>query len=374
MRTRLTGAVAASCFLIGALRLSGQTPGDAQALEAGGNWPGAEALWDSLVHEHPDDYRLWTSLGICRSHERKFPDAIAAYKKALSINPKAVEPQLNLGIAYFKSGKLEQAIAPLRMAAAQLPDNQQANLLLGMSLYGTSRYADAAPYLEIARTKDPVNKELQFVLAQAYLWGAQYGKARLEFQSMIKNDPNSSQTHMLLGEAYDGLGKIDQAIDEFQKATQGAPIPNAHFGLGYLLWRKHDYIDAGMEFRKELTVDPTSYQALAYLGDAELKLGQTDLAERDLSKSVSAGGRLWIAEFDLGKIEQDRKNLAAAIEHFRRAAEEDASRIEPHYHLAQIYKANGQEAQARAELAEVSRLNREQTDDLIVKISGSKEK
>jgi tetratricopeptide (TPR) repeat protein len=360
------------CFLLAASVLAGQTPQDAQALENRGDWARAEAVWNNLVRAHPDDYRFWTSLGICRAHEKKFEEAITAYKKALVLNPKAVEPQLNLGVAYFKAGKLEQAITPLRTAASQLPGNQQVNLLLGMCLYGTRRYTDAAPHLEIARAKDPANQDLRFVLAQTYLWGAEYDKARLEFQAMIEDNPNSSQTHMLLGEAYDGLGKADQAIEEFQNAVQSSAVPGAHFGLGYLLWKKHDYVDGATEFRKELNLDPTSYQTLAYLGDAELKLGQTDMADRDLLKSVSIAAKLWIAEFDLGKIEQDRKHLATAREHFKRAAGEDATRVEPHYHLAQIYKAQGDEARASAELAVVSHLQQKQTDDLIVKISGSK--
>ena len=357
--------------LLLALAALGQTPQGAQALEAKGDWTAAETVWTTLVHQHPDDYRYWTSLGACRAHQNKFTQAIAAYKKALSLNRNAAETQFNLGIAYFKSGNLEKAIGPLQTAAPHLPGNRQIDVVLGMALYGLGRYKDAAPYLEAAQANDPQNKELQFVLAQAYLWGGEYDKAKRQFQAMLLSDPNSAQAHMLLGEAYDGLGKTGEAIAEFREATQGPAIPGAHFGLGYLLWKNHDYAAAIPEFQKEVSSDPDNYQCFGYRGDAELKLGQTEAAERDLKKSIAIAPKLWLAEFDLGKIEQDKQQYAAAAQHFKQAAQEDSERAEPHYHLAQVYKAMGQEEEARAQLAIVSRLNQHKTDDLVLKISGT---
>lgn len=45
-----------------------------------------------------------------------------------------------------------------------------------------------------------------------------------------------------------------------------------NFGLGYLRWKMRQYDDAKREFEAELVVDPENPQALAYLGDIEMKL------------------------------------------------------------------------------------------------------
>src|SRR5579875_979240 len=105
--------------------LHAQSPQDAQALEARGEWPEAEAIWKSLTAQHPDDYRFWTSLGICLAHQNKFAEAIRADRKALTLNPKSNEAEFNLGLAFFKSGQLKEAIAPLAHVARTQPSNSQ---------------------------------------------------------------------------------------------------------------------------------------------------------------------------------------------------------------------------------------------------------
>ena len=72
---------------------------------------------------------------------------------------------------------------------------------------------------------------------------------------------------MLLGEVYDGLAKTDEAIAEFRLAASSGNVPDAHFALGYMLWRTRRYEQAVPEFEKELAADPHYYKALAYLGD-----------------------------------------------------------------------------------------------------------
>ena len=68
------------------------------------------------------------------------------------------------------------------------------------------------------------------------------------------------------------MGKTPEAIAEFQAALKVAPQePNVHFGLGYLYWKSHQYDEAKSEFESELLIDPNHPQALAYLGDIEMK-------------------------------------------------------------------------------------------------------
>jgi len=346
------------------------TPQDAQALEARGDWPGAENDWRAITRAHPNDYRFWTSLGISLAHQNKWPQAINAYRKALALHPHSPEAEFNLGLAYFKSGNLEKAVEPLKDAAAQMPGSRQIDLVLGMCLYGTGKYAGASPYLDRALADDPANKELRFVLAQAYLGSGEYEKAKTQFQAMLERDPDSAQVHMLLGEAYDGLGNTDEAIAEFRSAAKESRIPDAHFGLGYLLWKTHKYPEAVPEFKAELTLDSTNHKALAYLGDTELKLGEVSAAKRDLSAALALHDTVWITRFDLGKIAEDEKRYDVAEQNYEKAVNLDPDRPEAHYRLAQVFKAQGNEARASAEFAAVTHLHERKSEDLILKVTG----
>ena len=348
----------------------GQSPGEAEALQKANDWRGAESMWRALAAGNAKDYRLWTSLGVALAHQGKFEEAISAYQQGLVLNPQAPETNLNLGLAYFKSGNPEKALTPLKKAAATLVGNEQIDTVLGMCLYGTGKYAEAVPYLEAAESKNPDNKELRFVIAQAYLWGGQYEQAKVAFQRMLASDPDSPQVQMLIGEAYDGLGRTDEAIEAFQKATEKGQLPDAHFGLGYLLWKTHKYQQATTEFGSELRLDPKNYKALAYLGDCEIELGDVSAGRRYLSEAIGIKDVLWISRFDLGKLDAGQKQFESAQTQYRRAIEIEPKRPEAHYRLAQVYQALGRTQDSRSELQIVTRLHETKNEDLILKVTG----
>lgn len=349
-----------------------QAPSEALALQEKGDWAGAETIWRNLVRSNPKDYRYWTSLGACLAHENRFDEAIEDYKKALAISPHDGQTNFNLGLAYFKLGKLQFAIAPLKTAETTLPQAQgQLNVLLGMSYYGTGKHKEAIPYLETAQKGNLDNGELQLVLAKSYLLAKEYDKAKLQFQTMLERNGNSPQVHMLLGEAYDGLGKQDSALQEFRTAARTGSVPDAHFGVGYLLWRDKHYGEAAEEFRQELAVNPKHYEALAYLGDSLLRLGDVPGAGKALQESIAVKDSLWITHYDLGTIAANGKNYTLAIEQFKRALSVNDKRPDIHYHLAQAYKATNQNAEAQRELRIVSSLHEQRNEDLVTKISGA---
>jgi tetratricopeptide (TPR) repeat protein len=351
-------------------QIKAQSPTDALQLQGQGDWSKAETVWRALIEANPQDDRYWGSLGACLAHQNRYDEAIQAYKRALVLKPGEPQSELNLGLAYFKLGRLNKAIPPLKAAAASFPADRQVDLLLGMSLYGTGRYREALPYLEPIADREQNNPQLQLVLARSYLLSGLYEKARDQFKAMLVRDENSPSVHMLLGEAYDGLGKTDEALAEFRAAAQ-SNAPDAHFSIGYLLWRDKHYNEAADEFRKELANNSGQYEALAYLGDCLLKQGDVDQASQYLHRSISQKDVLWITHYDLGIIAADQKNYPKAITELQRAANLNSKRAEVHYRLAQAYKAVGNGTKAQAELRAVSRLHEQRNQDLILKVHGA---
>jgi len=121
-----------------------------------------------------------------------------------------------------------------------------------------------------------------------------------QFQWIQQKEPDSAAAHMLLGEALDGLGRTIEAIGEFQAAIKVAPRePSAKFRTRLLYWKLRQYDDAKPAFESELSIDPANPQALAYLGDIELKKNDLERALTLLKKAVQLKDDMRIAYADL---------------------------------------------------------------------------
>ena len=70
------------------------------------------------VKKHPDDARGYNNLGIVYLARRRFEDAVATYKQAISLDPDLATAHYNLGHAYHKHGKVDLAIAAYQQALA----------------------------------------------------------------------------------------------------------------------------------------------------------------------------------------------------------------------------------------------------------------
>lgn len=165
---------------------------------------------------------------------------------------------------------------------------------------------------------------------------------------------NTFAAHVLTGEALDGIYRTDGT--EFELAAKIAPRePDIHFGLGYLYWKSHKYDEAEREFNNELSLDPKHAQALAYLGDTELKRENLERAKSLLERSVETNSNIRLAYLDLGAILVRQKQYPAAVKQFRQALELDPTQPDTHYHLGRAYQAMGNTERADQEFAQGQR-------------------
>jgi len=361
----LTGIVLAIALTAhAAQQTSGAT--EAMALDQLGRYGDAARAWRAITERNPRDALAWASLGLDMARQNKYPDAVTAYQKALKLNPYIPGLQLNLGVALFRQGKLDEAIPPLRHAIAAAPGSEQASFLLGMSYYRTQHFAVAIPYLRAAIAKSPQNVEMRGVLAQSCLYAKQYNCVLEQYRQILTVNPDSAQAHMLAGEALDGMNQTDKAIAEFQAAEKAAPTePNVHFGLGYLCWKQHRYQEAGQEFRKEIENDPMHAQALAWLGDTEMKLEHPADAEAILRRAAHQAGATPLAWLDLGIVLAGQGKTDEAEADFRQAIQLDPNAVDAHWRLARLYQTTGKAGQARAEFAKARALHEKEDKGLV---------
>lgn len=310
------------------------------------------------------------NLGVSLSKKGLYKEAIAAYQRAISIDPALPDIYLNLGLAWFKSGNFKQAAAAFQDEDKRVPGDRT-KTLLAMSLFGMGQYRQAAALLQPVAAAEPNNTELAYLLAKCYVWSGQSREAMALFQQLLERDPDSPAVHMLMGEALDADRRTAEAIGEFEAAAKHSQNePDVHFGLGYLYWEQRRYEDAEREFKQELRINPQNPQALAYLGDVLMKKGRDDEALSLLERSVAERKDVHVARIDLAILYEARKQYGRAAAQLRSAIASDPRAFDSHYRLARLYKLMGKSAEAQNELAIVQKLHEDKIQKSLIQVSG----
>ena len=105
--------------------------------------------------ENPHDKQDFAMLGDTYFQAQKYPEAIALYEKAISLNSQDVGSMNDLGLAYFYTGQSDKALASLANATTTSPEYERAWLSTGYILLSMQRYDEAVEPLQKARDLDP---------------------------------------------------------------------------------------------------------------------------------------------------------------------------------------------------------------------------
>lgn len=346
----------------------------ALALQREGKNPEAEAAWRAYLKNHPSDPEPYAQLAVLAARQEHYKEAIPLYRKALSMNPNVPGLRLNLGLALFKSGNLKDALPEfdqcLKAAPPESPDAQRLDILIGMSHYGLAQYAEAVPFLKKAAARDQQNLPLRLALAHSCLWSKQYPCVMDVYHEILQLNSESAEADMIAGEALDEEKDNAGSTAMFRAAVKANPKePNAHFGLGYLLWTQKIYLEAAQEFQAELANDPNHVQAMEYLGDTYIQLNKPADAKPYLEKTVQLDPSQSLAHLDLGILYSDAGQNQDALRELALAAKLKPEDVNVHWRLGRLYRTLGRKEEAKAEFEKASSLNKAADEELFKKIN-----
>ena len=345
----------------------------ALAFEQQGDAAGAEAAWRSLLTAQPNSAEAYAHLGLLEARQEHYKEAIALYRKGMSINPAFPNLRVNLGLSLFKAGDLRGAIQAFEPALKTQPKSSPLALrlvtLIGMAHYGLGDYPAAIPYLKQAAAGDPQNLQLRMNLAQSCLWSKQYQCVVDTYHEILALNAESAEADMLLGEAYNEMENDAGALTQFEAAVKAGPsTPNVHFGYGYLLWKALKFDDAEREFRAELANNPEHALSLAYLGDSEVRLKRPDDALKDLEHAARLQPSIPIAHLDLGILYGDLGRKDDALRELKTAAKLTPEDSMVHWRLARFYQSVGRKEEAKAEFDKTRSLQHSKEQSLQEKL------
>jgi tetratricopeptide (TPR) repeat protein len=373
-------------LISGLFPCSGQSPEaaadhrkNAIMLQESGHFSEAADEWRIYLKAHPQSIEANADLGLVEARQEHYKEAIPYYRKALLLNPRMSGIRLNLGLAYFKTAAMKEAIETftplLKSLPANSPDRLRVETLIGLAHYSIGNFTAAIPYLKTAANNEPQNILYRFSLAQGCLNVKQYQCVLDEYQELLKINGESAAADMLAGQAYDEMKNSAGAIEQFRAAVKADPKwPNAHFGLGYLLWTQNQCEEASKEFQAELENVPEHAEAMTFLADCKVQLGQSNDALPLIEKALKIDPSIARAHMNLGIIYQDQGRQQDALRELKAAVKLTPGDSNIHWRLARLYQSMGRKEEAKVEFEKTSSLKKAESDSIFTELKAAQQR
>jgi tetratricopeptide (TPR) repeat protein len=141
-----------------------------QALTNAGNYTEAIAAYDRAISINPGYFDAWNGKADALNRAKRYSDALAASDQALAINPNYVSGWINRGYILYNLGRFDEELEAYGHAIAIDEDNADAWFNSGYALAGMKKYDEAVRAFNRVEEIDPEYPNLQAnrKIAEAY--------------------------------------------------------------------------------------------------------------------------------------------------------------------------------------------------------------
>lgn len=352
----------------------------------------------------PNRSMFYDDLGLLEEHDPALaPDAENNLKKAIAVDPKAVDPKLLLGAYYLEHNRLPEAEKAGQDAIATDPKSLAARTLLAHVYVRSAKPALAEQVLrqtsqdlssdvrgvraladyytatgqpekaqaEFASlvSKYPKNFDLQKGYLRALLQVRDYATAQTVAKNLVKEDPSDPETAALNGIVLLNKGDSNDAVNALQDGAKNFPQdPFIQYWLGMAALAKGDMALAQKSFQQVITVKPTAESALVQLAQLAERQGEVNELSDVANKSISAlpnfaGGYVW-----RGIVEAHQSNTNAAEADFKNAIRLAPQGAQGYFELGRLRFAQKRYAEGQQLLEQSLQFDPDQTQAMRVLI------
>ena len=310
--------------------------------------------------------------------------AIAAYKRAMELDPTAADIPAELAGLYLQQNKIQEAMAAAELSLKVGPDNTEGHRVLGivyaaMSDTGSdtrprgnaadksAEYgAKAIEHLEKA-IEHPIgdpDPNTRAALSRLYLRTGAYDKAVRMLSDLVNQEPGWQDGPMLLAEAYAGAGRTAEAITWLEGRASDDPrlLPT----LAEFYERERRWNDAATAYGRLVQRAPRNLELKTRYSQTLLNAGGHDniVKARDVLNEVIAGrGTDAFALFLLSQAERRLGDGQAAEAAARRVIALNAKSPRGYFALAEALEERHQFQAVIDELSPIVARNRGKTDE-----------
>ena len=241
---------------------------------------------------NPREAGAYFELGKSCRGQGRLPEAEAALKKALELDPENAWVRLELGTLYLDQDKLLEAAAEFEKVIAMDRSNSGAHCQLGRISHRQGQWPKAEASLRKALELDPQNGGALMELGALYQEQGRFSEAAAEFGRAIAIDLDNGSAHGQLGRIYRRQGRSFEAEAALLKALKLDPQDcGTRMELGALYENQAKFLEAAAEFGRAIADTPHDVGAHLCLGHIHLCLGQWAEAKVEFQKATDLDSR-----------------------------------------------------------------------------------
>lgn len=217
------------------------------------------------------------------------PDADAAFRKALELEPKRTSARAGLASALVAENKAGEAVAEARKATEADPKSGEAFATLGAALIAenSNNWSGAIAEAQQGAFLNHKSPVIQTIVGRLFEANNDLEQAAAAYRKAVEVDPGYAPALVALVKIQERKGDLDAALAGAKKVAADAPQSGeAQLQLGRILLRKNDFDGAAAALGKAAQLSPGSAEAHAYLGTAYQYVRKTPEATAEYKKAV----------------------------------------------------------------------------------------
>jgi Flp pilus assembly protein TadD len=283
--------------------------------------------------------------------QRKLPEAVAEYQKAVAADSKDWQANARLGAARLRLGQLTQAYHYLLNAQNLQPENADIRLDLATIYLVNAKLEQAREQALSVLDKDPGNLRALRLYAASATTRDDQAQAAKALESAKEKIARDTAAHLALVSLYLRKGDTSAAnrergsLSDFAPATPDARVARA---LDYVGVGRRD--DAKRVLREAVQADPTAVDAARLLASMLVADANVDEAAKVLEPVLSRDATDIDALTTRGELRLVQKQAADAMKDLGAVVAKAGDLAPPHYDMAVAYVLSANAAPARPQL------------------------
>lgn len=276
-----------------------------------GDIPSAVLCFESAVKQEPENAEAWELLGTSQAENEKDPNAIAALKKSLELNPSSLKVLMSLAISYTNESYQNLALKMLNQWMRANPkysnlvqnegeeaagiEELTSTRIRGMELEMTQElFLRAVQQNAQTENFDP---DVQEALGVLFNLSSEYDKAVDCFQAAVQISPENAKLWNRLGASYANGNKPVEAVGAYQRALEIEPgFIRARYNVGVVCINLKSYKEAAEHLLLAINHQATSKER-AGINIANVQSQMSETLWTTLRMTISLMGRHGLQDY-----------------------------------------------------------------------------